>query len=114
MPEEKSMFITSAYAQGAGSSPGSGLMSFAPLVVIFVVFYFMLIRPQMKRSKEMKAMLDALQKNDEVVTAGGELGRVVKVGENYVTLEIAANVEVLVQKSAIQSVLPKGTIKAAN
>ena len=108
------MFINSAYAAGAGAPPGSDLMSFAPLVVIFVVFYFMLIRPQMKRSKEMKTMLDALQKNDEVVTSGGELGRVVKVGENYVTLEIAANVEVLVQKTAIQSVLPKGTIKAAN
>ena len=108
------MFITSAYAQGAAASQESGIMGFAPLVLIFVVFYFMLIRPQMKRSKEMKAMLDALQKNDEVVTTGGELGRVVKGGENYVTLEIAANVEVLVQKSAIQSVLPKGTIKAAN
>ncbi|MBY0579869.1 MAG: preprotein translocase subunit YajC [Burkholderiales bacterium] len=108
------MFITSAYAQGAGSPPGSDLMSFAPLIVIFVVFYFMLIRPQMKRTKEMKAMLDALQKNDEVVTTGGELGRVVKVGESYVTLEIAAGVEVLVQKAAVQTVLPKGTIKAAN
>lgn len=108
------MFITSAFAQGAGASPESSLMSFAPLVVIFVVFYFMLIRPQMKRSKEMKAMLEALQKNDEVVTTGGELARVVKVGENYVTLEIAPNVEVLVQKAAVQTVLPKGTIKAAN
>lgn len=108
------MFINSAYAQGAGTPPGSDLMSFAPLIIIFVVFYFMLIRPQTKRSKEMKAMLDALQKNDEVVTTGGELGRVVKVGENYVTIEIAANVEVLMQKTAIQSVLPKGTIKAAN
>ncbi len=108
------MFINSAYAEGAAAQPASGLMSFAPLVVIFVVFYFMLIRPQMKRSKEMKSMLEALQKNDEVVTSGGELGRVVKVGEHYVTIEISANVEVLVQKSAIQSVLPKGTIKAAN
>ena len=108
------MFITSAFAQGAASPAGSDLMSFAPLVVIFVVFYFMLIRPQMKRSKEMKAMLDALQKNDEVVTTGGELGRVVKVGENYVTLEVAPNVEVLVQKTAVQTVLPKGTIKAAS
>ncbi len=108
------MFIASAYAQSAGAPQGSGLMGFAPLVLIFVVFYFMLIRPQMKRSKEMKAMLDALQKNDEVVTTGGELGRVVKVGENYVTLEIAANVEVLVQKTAVQTVLPKGTIKSAN
>ena len=108
------MFITSAFAQGVASPSGSDLMSFAPLVVIFVVFYFMLIRPQMKRSKEMKSMLDALQKNDEVVTAGGELGRVVKVGENYVTLEVAPNVEVLVQKTAVQTVLPKGTIKAAS
>jgi preprotein translocase subunit YajC len=108
------MFIASAYAQGAGAPQGSGLMGFAPLVLIFVVFYFMLIRPQMKRSKEMKAMLDALQKGDEVVTSGGVLGRVVKVGENYVTIEIAANVEVQAQKTAVQTVLPKGTIKSAN
>ena len=107
------MFINSAYAAGAGAPPGSDLMSFAPLVVIFVVFYFMLIRPQMKRSKEMKTMLDALQKNDEVVTTGGLLAKVVKVGESYVTLEVSANNEILVQKTAIQAVLPKGTIKSA-
>lgn len=108
------MFITSAFAQGAGAPAGSDLMSFAPLIVIFIVFYFMLIRPQMKRTKEMKAMLEALQRNDEIVTTGGQLGRVVKVGENYVTIEIAPNVETLVQKAAVQTVLPKGTIKAAN
>ncbi len=107
------MLITSAYAQGAGTPPGSDLMSFAPLILIVVVFYFMLIRPQMKRTKEMKSMLDALQKNDEVVTTGGLLAKVLKVGENYVTLEVSANTEILVQKTAISAVLPKGTIKSA-
>lgn len=86
-------------------------MSLLPLVAVFIIFYFLMIRPQMKRAKELKAMVEALQKGDEVVTAGGELGRVTKVSGNYVTLEIASNVEVLVQKATIQTLLPKGTMK---
>jgi preprotein translocase subunit YajC len=82
-----------------------------PIVLMFVLLYFLMIRPQMKRAKEQKAMIDALQKGDEVVTAGGVLGRITKLGDNYVSLEIANNVEIQVQRPAIQLVLPKGTIK---
>ncbi|HET9701141.1 MAG TPA: preprotein translocase subunit YajC [Burkholderiales bacterium] len=82
------------------------------MVLIFVVFYFLMIRPQVKRAKEHKKMVDALQKGDEVVTAGGEVGRVVKVADAYVTLEIAENVSILLQKTAVQTLLPKGTIKS--
>lgn len=103
------MLISNAYA--AGPAAGQDLMGFLPLIVIFVLFYFMLIRPQMKRAKEQKNMLEALQKGDEVVTAGGEIGKVVKVGEAYVGVEIADNVVVNVQKQAITTLLPKGTIK---
>jgi len=88
-------------------------MSLLPFIVIFVLFWFMLIRPQMKRAKEQKKMLDALQKGDEVVTAGGLLGKVTKVGDQYVSLEIADGVVVQVQKPTIQAVLPKGTLKSA-
>ena len=105
------MLISDAFA--AGTPAGTpDLMGFLPLVVIFVLFYFMLIRPQMKRAKEQRNMLAAIQKGDEVVTTGGELGKVVKVSEHYVGLEIADNVVVHVQKQAIQSLLPKGTIKS--
>lgn len=104
------MLINLAHAaDGAPSDPG--IMGFLPLIVIFVLFYFMLLRPQMKRAKEMKAMVDALQKGDEVVTAGGTLGKVTKVAENFVTLEIAENTLIHVQKQAIQTIMPKGTIK---
>jgi len=87
-------------------------MGFLPLIVIFVLFYFMLIRPQMKRAKEQKNMMEALQKGDEVVTSGGQLGKVVKVSDSYVSLEIAESVVVQVQKQAIATLLPKGTIKS--
>ncbi|MDP2784467.1 MAG: preprotein translocase subunit YajC [Sulfurimicrobium sp.] len=105
------MLISNAYAAGPAAG-GFDLMGFLPLVVIFVLFYFMLIRPQMKRAKEQKNMMDALQKGDEVVTSGGQLGKVVKVSEGYVSLEIAENVVVNVQKPAITTLLPKGTIKS--
>ena len=88
-------------------------MGMLPFVIIFVLFYFMLIRPQMKRAKEQKKMIEALQKGDEVVTSGGMLGKVTKVSEQYVSLEIADNVVVQVQKQTVQTVLPKGTIKGA-
>ncbi|BCB26546.1 preprotein translocase subunit YajC [Sulfurimicrobium lacus] len=105
------MLISNAFAAGT-TTGGPDLMGFVPLVVIFVLFYFMLIRPQMKRAKEQKNMMDALQKGDEVVTAGGQLGKVVKVNEGYISLEIAENVVVTVQKQAITTLLPKGTIKS--
>ncbi len=105
-------FITSAYAQGApASAPGADYMTFLPLIAIFVVFYFLLIRPQQKRAKETKAMLEALQKGDEVVTAGGVVGRIAKLGDQYATVEIAPNVEITVQRGAVAQLLPKGTIK---
>ncbi|WP_051516907.1 preprotein translocase subunit YajC [Herbaspirillum sp. RV1423] len=87
------------------------LTSFLPIILMFVVLYFLMIRPQMKRQKEQKAMMDALAKGDEVVTSGGLLGRVVKVADAYVTVEVSEGNEVVVQKSAITTLLPKGTLK---
>ena len=108
------MFISNAYAQNPLDSLGlsSNLTSFLPLVLMFVVMYFLMIRPQQKRAKEQKAMMDALAKGDEVVTAGGILARVAKVSDAYVTLEVASGTEVVVQKSSITMLLPKGTLKA--
>lgn len=106
------MLISNAYAQAAAPASGGGLMDFLPLIALFAVFYFMVMRPQQKRAKEHKVMLDALQKGDEVVAAGGIVGRVTKVGENYVSVEIADGVTINVQKSSLQTVLPKGTIKS--
>ena len=107
------MLISNAFAQtaGAGGAAG-GLMSFLPIILMFAVLWFIMIRPQMKRQKEAKAMLEALAKNDEVVTAGGILGRVTKVNENYVTMEVAEGTEITVQKSAVTNVLPKGSLKS--
>ena len=104
-------FIASAHAQDA-TQPG-GLMSFLPLIIIFVIFYFLLIRPQMKRAKEHKKLVSELANGDEVVTNGGLLGRITNVGESFVTIELADNVKVNVQRHAISSVMPKGTIKSA-
>jgi preprotein translocase subunit YajC len=89
----------------------ASLQQFLPLIAIFALFYFMMVRPQMKRAKEQKNMIESLQKGDEVITAGGELGKVAKVSEAYIGLEIAPNVVIHVQKSAITTLLPKGTIK---
>ncbi len=107
------MFISSAYAQtaAAGGDMQSSLMSMLPLVLMFAVLYFVMIRPQMKRQKEARAMVEALAKGDEVVTAGGMLGRISKIGDTYLGVEIAQGVEVQVQRSAVSQVLPKGTIK---
>ncbi len=105
------MIISSAYAQSIGGGDIQSWTSFLPIVLMFVLLYFMMIRPQMKRQKELKTMLDALQKGDEVITSGGVLGRISKVSDSYVTVEIAANTEVQVQKSAVQTLLPKGTLK---
>ncbi|CBJ50158.1 Sec translocon accessory complex subunit YajC [Ralstonia syzygii] len=87
-------------------------MSFLPIILMFVVLWFIMIRPQMKRQKETKTMLEALAKGDEVVTAGGILGKVTKVADQYVTVEVAPNTEVTVQKNAVTTVLPKGTLKS--
>jgi preprotein translocase subunit YajC len=104
-------FIASAYAQDA--SPQGGLISFLPLIVIFVVFYFLLIRPQTKRAKEHRQLVANLATGDEVVTNGGLLGRITHVGESFVTVEVADNIKVKLQKHAVASVMPKGTIKSA-
>jgi preprotein translocase subunit YajC len=110
------VFISSAFAQtapaaAAGGDMQSSLMGMLPLVLMFVVLYFVMIRPQMKKQKEHRAMIDALAKGDEVVTAGGVLGTVSKIGDNYVGLEIAQGVEVQIQRSAVVQVLPKGSLK---
>jgi preprotein translocase subunit YajC len=105
------MVIHSAWAQGSGAAPGGGLESMLLIVLMFVVLYFLMIRPQMKRAKEHKALIEALQKGDEVITAGGVVGRISKVTEGFITLEIAENVQVHVQRPSVQVVLPKGTIK---
>ena len=104
-------FIASAHAQDA-TQPG-GLMSFLPLIIIFVIFYFLLIRPQMKRAKEHKKLVAELGNGDEVVTNGGILGRITNVGESFITVELVDNVQIKVQRHAIASIMPKGTIKSA-
>lgn len=106
------MLISSAYAQAAGGMPGGDLMTFLPMIGIFVIFYFLLIRPQQKRAKEQRTMLGALQKGDEVVTSGGVVGKISKLTDQYASVEIAPNVEVSVQRQSIAQLLPKGTIKA--
>ena len=106
------LFISNAYADGGAPAQDGGLMQFLPLVALLAVFYFLILRPQQKRVKEQKAMIEALQKGDEVATAGGILGKVIKVGEDSAAIEIADNVVIQVQKAAIQNVLPKGTIKS--
>lgn len=107
------MLISNAYAQAAGAAdPTGGLMGLLPLILMFVVLWFLMIRPQMKRAKEHKALLEGLQKNDEVLTQGGIVGKVVSISDAYVTVEVATNTQIIVQKQAIGAVLPKGTIKS--
>ena len=110
------MFISSAYAQTApAAAPGGDMLSsfgsLLPLVLMFVVLYFVMIRPQMKRQKEHRTMIEALAKGDEVATAGGLLGRVTRLGDQYLGVEVAPGVEVQVQRTAVVQVLPKGSIK---
>ncbi|MDR0480501.1 MAG: preprotein translocase subunit YajC [Gallionellaceae bacterium] len=106
------LFISSAHAQAAAPAADNGQFSFVILFVMVIVFYFLLIRPQQKRAKEQRAMMDALQKGDEVVTVGGMVGRVAKLDDNYIGVEVADGVVVQIQKSALQTTLPKGTIKS--
>ncbi len=105
------MLISPAYAQAAAPAGGE-FMNIGMLVLMLVVFWFILIRPQMKRSKEHKQLVSALEKGNEVITAGGIVGRITKVADAYVTLEIADNTEIVVQKGAVQTLLPKGTMKS--
>ena len=113
------MFISSAFAQTApaaaagGSDMMSSLTGMLPLVLMFVVLYFVMIRPQMKRQKEHKELITKLSKGDEVITSGGIAGRVDDIGDNFITVEIAENTKIKLQKNAISAVLPKGTLKAA-
>jgi preprotein translocase subunit YajC len=111
--QEFRVFIPSAFAQASTPSIGgdAGLMGFLPIILMFVLLYFLMIRPQMKRAKEQKAMIDALQKGDEVVAAGGLVGKIVELNEHYATLEIAAGTEIKVQRGSVGLLLPKGTIK---
>jgi preprotein translocase subunit YajC len=105
------VLIPSAFAQSAGGGD-AGFIGFLPIILMFVLLYFLMIRPQMKRSKEQKQMIEALQKGDEVITAGGVLGRITRIGDAYVSLEIAPNTEISVQRTAVQMLLPKGTLKS--
>jgi preprotein translocase subunit YajC len=111
------VLISSAFAQTAPAAAAAGgdimssLTGMLPLVLMFVVLYFVMIRPQMKRQKEHKAMIDALAKGDEIATAGGLLGKVTKLGDTTLSLEITSGVEVQLQRSAVVQVLPKGTVK---
>ena len=104
------MFVTPAFAQSAGGAGAFG--SFVPLILIFAIMYFLLIRPQQKRAKEHKNLVQSLNKGDEVITSGGILGRVTKVTDDFVVLEISGNLEIKLQKQSVQATLPKGTIKS--
>ena len=106
-----SMLISPAWAQASGGAQGGGIESILLILAMFAVLYFLMIRPQMKRAKEHKALVDGLQKGDEVVTAAGILGRITKVEDQHITVSVAANVEIQMQRQAVQLVLPKGTIK---
>ncbi len=110
------MLISSAHAQAAsgaaGILTGEGLMGMLPIILMFALLYFLMIRPQMRRAKEQKTMTEALQKGDEVITAAGIVGRITKVGPIYISLEITAGTEIQMQKAAVQTLLPKGSIKA--
>ena len=103
--------ISDAMAQGGAPAQGGGLLGLLFPILLIVVFYFLLIRPQTKRAKEHKQMVEAIKKGDEVVTAGGLLGRITEVGDNFLQVEVAEGVQLKVQKHSITSLMPKGTIK---
>jgi preprotein translocase subunit YajC len=110
------VLISSAHAQATAGAPsmlsGEGLMGMLPIILMFALLYFLMIRPQMKRQKELKAMTDALQKGDEVVSSAGIVGKITKVGEIYITVEIAPGTEIQMLRAAVQTLLPKGAIKS--
>jgi preprotein translocase subunit YajC len=105
------VIISPAFAQSAGGGD-PGFIGFLPIILMFVLLYFLMIRPQMKRSKEQKQMVEALQKGDEVIAAGGVLGRITRISDAYVSLEVAPNTEISIQRAAVQMLLPKGTLKS--
>lgn len=106
------MLISNAYAQtAAATGPLDGIMQFLPIIVMFGVLYFLMIRPQMKKAKEHKSLIEALGKGDEVITQGGIAGRITKVADDFLTIEVADKVEILVQRPSVTMVLPKGTLK---
>lgn len=102
-------FVNNAWAAPAQQEPG--LASFLPLIILFAVFYFFLIRPQLKQAKQHKALVSALAKGDEIATNGGLLGKIIEVGDNFIAVEIAKDIEVKIQKQSVSVVLPKGTLK---
>jgi len=106
------VLITEAWAQTGAPIGGGDLWSMLPIILMFVVLYFIMIRPQMKRAKEHRALIEALQKGDEVVVAGGIVGRISKLGDNYLSVQVANGVEIQVQRPSVQLVLPKGAIKS--
>ncbi len=106
------MIISPAFAQSLPGSGDGGLIGFLPIILMFVLLYFLMIRPQMKRAKEQKQMIESLQKGDEVITAGGVLGRITRLGDAYVSVEIAPETEISVQRASVQTILPKGTLKS--
>ena len=105
------MLISPAYAQAPAGGGDAGLMGFLPIILMFVLLYFLMIRPQMKRAKEQKAMIEALQKGDEVVALGGLVGKIIELSDQYATIEVAPETKLVVQRPAVQMLLPKGTIK---
>ena len=106
-----SLFISDAAAQAVGGASGPGFMSFLPMIALFVIFYFLLIRPQQKRQKDHRNMVAGLAKGDEIVTMGGVLGKITAVDENFISVKIAKDTEIRVQKASVQAMMPKGTIK---
>lgn len=104
-------FIASAWADGPAAAQPDMLSAIAPFAILFIVFYFLLIRPQQKRAKEHRQMVAALAKGDEVVTGGGLIGRITELGDNFVEVEVAENVRIRVQRQMLTGVLPKGTLK---
>jgi len=106
------VIISPAFAQSLPGSGDGGLIGFLPIILMFVLLYFLMIRPQMKRAKEQKQMIESLQKGDEVITAGGVLGRITRLGDAYVSVEIAPETEISVQRASVQTILPKGTLKS--
>jgi preprotein translocase subunit YajC len=107
------VFMSPAFAQASGGASGEGgLVTLLPIVLMFVLLYFIMIRPQVKRQKEHRTMVEGLQKGDEVVTSGGVVGKITDLRDAYVCVETAPNTEIIVQKSAVQTLLPKGTIKS--
>lgn len=106
--------ISPAYADGAqAAQPQGGLLQFLPLGILFIVMYFLMIRPQQKKAKEHRTMVDALKKGDEIVTSGGLLGKVSEVGDTFITVKLADNVEINIQRNAVSALMPKGTVKSA-